>query len=58
MDKYLATARLQAAGLRVPRTAVCQTAEDALAWFAELGGDVVLEAAFWLGGTRHNAAGG
>ena len=46
VDKYLATARLQAAGLRVPRTAVCQTVEEALGWFAELGGDVVLKPLF------------
>jgi RimK family alpha-L-glutamate ligase len=46
VDKYLATARLQAAGLRVPRTAVCQTSEDAVGWFAEFGGDVVLKPLF------------
>jgi ribosomal protein S6--L-glutamate ligase len=46
VDKYLATAKLEAAGLRVPRTAVCQTAEDALQRFAELGGDVVLKPLF------------
>ncbi|HEY1602215.1 MAG TPA: RimK family alpha-L-glutamate ligase [Pirellulales bacterium] len=46
VDKYLATARLAAAGLRVPRTVVCQTAEDALAGFAELGSDVVLKPLF------------
>jgi RimK family alpha-L-glutamate ligase len=46
VDKYLATVRLAAAGLRVPRTIVCQTAEDALAGFAELGGDVVLKPLF------------
>jgi RimK family alpha-L-glutamate ligase len=46
VDKYLATARLQAAGLRVPRTAVCQTADDALARFDDLGGDVVVKPLF------------
>ncbi|MBI2824217.1 MAG: RimK family alpha-L-glutamate ligase [Planctomycetia bacterium] len=46
VDKYLATAKLQSAGLRVPRTAVCQTADDALRCFAELGGDVVLKPLF------------
>jgi RimK family alpha-L-glutamate ligase len=46
VDKYLATIRLAAAGLRVPRTIVCQTAEDALAGFTELGGDVVLKPLF------------
>jgi len=46
VDKYLATARLRAAGLRVPRTAVCQTADEALQYFAALGGDVVLKPLF------------
>jgi ribosomal protein S6--L-glutamate ligase len=46
VDKYLATARLRAAGLRVPRTVVCQTVDDALAGFAALGGDVVLKPLF------------
>jgi ribosomal protein S6--L-glutamate ligase len=46
VDKFLATAKLQAAGLRVPKTIVCQTADDALAAFAELGGDVVIKPLF------------
>jgi RimK family alpha-L-glutamate ligase len=46
VDKYLATARLQAAGLRVPRTSVCQTADDALVGFEDLGGDVVVKPLF------------
>jgi RimK family alpha-L-glutamate ligase len=46
IDKYLAAARLEAAGLRVPATAVCQTADDALAAFAQLGGDVVVKPIF------------
>ncbi len=46
VDKYLATARLQAAGLQVPRTIVCQTSEDALRGFAALGGDVVIKPLF------------
>jgi RimK family alpha-L-glutamate ligase len=46
VDKYLASARLQAAGLRVPRTIACQTADDALAAFAALGGDVVVKPLF------------
>jgi ribosomal protein S6--L-glutamate ligase len=46
VDKYLATAKLAAAGLRVPRTAVCQTPEDAMQAFAALGGDVVLKPLF------------
>src|SRR5256885_6719622 len=39
VDKYLAAARLEAAGLPVPATAVCQHADDALEAFAALGGD-------------------
>jgi len=46
VDKYLATARLQAAGLTVPRTRVSQTVDDALADFAALGGDIVLKPLF------------
>ncbi len=46
VDKYLASALLSAAGLPTPRTWVAQTAEDALAGFAELGGDVVLKPLF------------
>jgi ribosomal protein S6--L-glutamate ligase len=46
VDKYLTTARLAAAGLRVPRTAVCQTVDDALAAFDELAGDVVVKPLF------------
>ena len=46
VDKYLCSARLQAAGLRVPRTVVCQTADEAMAAFASLGGDVVLKPLF------------
>ena len=46
VDKYLASAKLAAAGLTVPRTIVCQTADDAMAAFAELGGDVVLKPLF------------
>jgi RimK family alpha-L-glutamate ligase len=41
VDKYLATANLQAAGLRVPPTIVCQRADAALEAFATLSGDVV-----------------
>src|SRR5213593_4733269 len=40
VDKYLALVRLQAAGLRVPDTVVCQDAEAALAAFESLGRDV------------------
>jgi ribosomal protein S6--L-glutamate ligase len=46
VDKYLASARLQAAGLPTPRTWVCQTADEAMAGFAVLGGDVVLKPLF------------
>jgi RimK family alpha-L-glutamate ligase len=46
VDKCLATARLAAAGLPVPRTRVCQTWEAGLAAFHDLGQDVVLKPLF------------
>ena len=46
VDKYLATAKLQAAELLVPPTIVCQTAADGLAAFETLGGDVVVKPLF------------
>jgi len=46
VDKYLATARLDAAGLRVPPTIVSQNADAALEAFARLGGDVVVKPLF------------
>jgi ribosomal protein S6--L-glutamate ligase len=46
VDKYLTTAKLVAAGLPSPKTIVCQTAEDALAAFANLGNDVVIKPLF------------
>src|SRR6266481_1359877 len=46
VDKYLASARLAAAGLRVPPTIVCQDAEAALEAFTTLGGDVVVKPLF------------
>jgi ribosomal protein S6--L-glutamate ligase len=46
VDKYLATACLQAAGLSVPPTIVCQDADAALEAFAQLGGDVVVKPLF------------
>ena len=46
VDKYLASARLEAAGLPVPPTIVCQQAETALEAFATLGGDVVVKPLF------------
>jgi ribosomal protein S6--L-glutamate ligase len=46
VDKYLATATLAAAGLPVPPTVACQTAEGALEAFSALGGDVVVKPLF------------
>jgi RimK family alpha-L-glutamate ligase len=46
VDKYLATAYLEAAGLRVPPTVACQHADAALEAFATLGGDVVVKPLF------------
>src|SRR5205807_316243 len=46
VDKYLASARLAAAGLAVPPTMVCQDADAALEAFAALGGDVVVKPLF------------
>jgi len=46
VDKYLASARLEAAGLRVPPTIVCQHAEAALEAFATLSGDVIVKPLF------------
>jgi len=46
VDKYLTSAKLQAAELLTPRTITCQTADDAMAAFETLGGDVVLKPLF------------
>src|SRR5262245_4695511 len=46
VDKYLASACLEAAGLPVPPTIVCQDAESALQAFEQLGGDVVVKSLF------------
>jgi ribosomal protein S6--L-glutamate ligase len=46
VDKYLTTARLEAAGLLVPATIVCQDADSALQAFAALGNDVVVKPLF------------
>lgn len=46
VDKYLACARLEAAGLPAPSTAVCQDADTAQEAFAALGGDVVVKPLF------------
>jgi ribosomal protein S6--L-glutamate ligase len=46
VDKYLTNVRLARAGLPTPPTHVSQRADDALAAFAQLGGDVVLKPLF------------
>jgi ribosomal protein S6--L-glutamate ligase len=46
VDKYLTTAVLEAARLRVPPTIVCQHADAALEAFTALGGDVVVKPLF------------
>ena len=46
VDKYLASALLHAAGLPTPLTFVCQTVEDAMGAFQQLGGDVVVKPLF------------
>lgn len=46
VDKFLATAKLQAAGLPVPETVVCQTVDQAIAAMHQLEGDVVVKPLF------------
>jgi RimK family alpha-L-glutamate ligase len=46
VDKFLTTAKLQASGFFVPRTVCCQTADDAMLAFEQLGGDVVVKPLF------------
>jgi ribosomal protein S6--L-glutamate ligase len=46
VDKYLASAKLAAAGLPTPPTVVCQTATEAKVAFDQLGGDVVVKPLF------------
>jgi ribosomal protein S6--L-glutamate ligase len=46
VDKYLATARLAAAGLPVPDTVVCQRVDEATEAYERLGGDVVIKPLF------------
>jgi ribosomal protein S6--L-glutamate ligase len=46
VDKYLATTYLEAAGLLVPPTIVCQHADAALEAYQSLGGDVVVKPLF------------
>jgi ribosomal protein S6--L-glutamate ligase len=46
VDKYLALSRMAAAGLPVPRTIVCQRADDAARALDELGGNAVIKPLF------------
>jgi ribosomal protein S6--L-glutamate ligase len=46
IDKYLASARLDASGLPTPPTVVCHDAESAIDAFHQLGGDVVVKPLF------------
>lgn len=46
IDKYLATEKLREAGLPTPETFVCQTVEDAMQGYHQLGGDVVIKPLF------------
>jgi ribosomal protein S6--L-glutamate ligase len=46
VDKYLSVARMQQSGLPVPDSVVCETTEDAMRAFDDLGGDVVLKPVF------------
>jgi ribosomal protein S6--L-glutamate ligase len=46
VDKYLTTARLQAGGLPVPQTIVCEHEDAAMSAFDQLGGDVVVKPLF------------
>jgi RimK family alpha-L-glutamate ligase len=46
VDKFLASALLARAGLPTPRTIACERADDALAAFEELGGDVIVKPLF------------
>ncbi len=46
IDKYLSLVKLQRANLCVPATIVCQTADEAMRAYAELGGDVVIKPIF------------
>ncbi len=46
VDKYLASAKLAAAGLTTPETIVCQSVDSAMEAFVRLGGDVVLKPLF------------
>ncbi len=46
VDKFLTNVRLHHAGLPVPRTIACQTVQDAMQGFDQLGGDVVVKPVF------------
>src|SRR3954453_3465639 len=46
IDKFLASALLAAAGVPTPRTVACERAEDAIAAFDDLGGDVIVKPLF------------
>jgi ribosomal protein S6--L-glutamate ligase len=46
VDKFLTSAKLQAAGIATPRTIVCQTPEQAMAALETLCGDVVVKPLF------------
>jgi ribosomal protein S6--L-glutamate ligase len=46
VDKFLTSALLEAAGLAVPETRVCQDPEQAMQAFQDLGGDVVVKPLF------------
>jgi ribosomal protein S6--L-glutamate ligase len=46
VDKYLTTAKLEAIGLPVPETIVCEDSDDALLAFEQLGRDVVVKPIF------------
>jgi tetrahydromethanopterin:alpha-L-glutamate ligase len=46
VDKFLTSAKLAEAGLLTPRTLCCQTPDDAMAAFGQLGSDVVLKPLF------------
>lgn len=46
IDKFLTLVNLQRAGLKVPRTVVCQSVDEAMTAFLQLGGDVVVKPIF------------
>lgn len=46
VDKFLTSVRLATAGLPTPATVACQRADDAMAAFEDLGGDVVIKPLF------------